>query len=76
VVYDPKSDNWMRWRKLRANSTTYLSAYPAETWKIVKAARGWSVQRAAKDGDRYVELHQARTLSAATKYANRWPEDA
>jgi hypothetical protein len=67
-----KSSNWMRWRKLRSNSTTYLSTYPAETWKIVKLARGWSVQRAGKDGDRYVELHQARTLSAATKYANEW----
>jgi hypothetical protein len=66
------SSNWVRWRKLSRKPTTYISAHPAEVWKIVKAARGWSVQRAAKDGDRYVELHQARTLSAATKYANEW----
>ena len=66
------SSNWIRWRRIRCASTTYLSAYPAGAWKIVKAARGWSVQRAAHDGDPYVELHQARTLSAATKYANEW----
>jgi hypothetical protein len=65
-------DNWMRWRKLSRKPTTYISAYPNETWRIVKAARGWSVQRADEVGDLYVEIHQARTISAATKYANNW----
>jgi hypothetical protein len=31
-----------------------------------------SVQRAAKDGDEYVELHRLRTLATATSYANNW----
>jgi len=76
--------DWITWRKLNTVRTTYVSKYPAEVWKITRVPAhpraprlgGWTVSRAANDGDEYKELTRVMTLAEGKTYANNWtPEE-
>jgi hypothetical protein len=62
------------WKRRNTYTAEYVSTYPADVWVIraVPRQRLWSLRRAGRDGDAYVEVGTYPKLAVAQQAAVDW----